>query len=108
MRQTLTSRPQAGGRRCLETRATPEGHRRRRYADGSVTIEVPLSAWQFLNRAGRGQDRVAAHKREVQREAVRRRAVELAQGGWKPLAIAHELEVSERSVQRWISACSVK
>ena len=108
MRTALKSRPADGGRRCLETRTTPDGHRQRRYVDGSVTIEVPLSVWKYLNRAGRGQDRTAAHAREVQREAVRRQAVDLAAQGWKVLAIAHELRVSERSVRRWVSACSVK
>ena len=101
-------RDAAGGRRCLETRTTPEGLRRRRYVDGSVTIEVPLSAWKYLNRQGRGNDRVAAHQRAVQRDAVRRRAVELGTQGWKPLAIANELKVPVRSVQRWMRACSGK
>jgi hypothetical protein len=91
--------------KCLETRATPEGFRRRRYLrdDGVrvTTIEVPLSVWQSINRAGRARNRMAQWSRERQREAVRRRAVELVAAGWKRIAVASELNIPVRSVQRW-------
>ena len=94
--------------KCLETRATPEGFRRRRYLrDDGVrfsTIEVPLAVWQSINSAGRARDRFAQWSRERSREATRLRAVELVTAGWRRIAVASELGVSVRSVQRWTQA----
>lgn len=91
--------------KCLETRSTEEGFKRRRYlrADGVrvTTIEVPMSVWKSINRAGRGQDRFAQWTRERKREAVRLRAVALVLEGWRRIAVASELGVSVRSVCRW-------
>jgi hypothetical protein len=90
--------------RCLETRRTPEGFRRRRYEQDGVrftTIEVPMEAWTALNRQGRGNDRAAARQRHLTRARLRGRAVDLYQRGWKPLAISHDLGVPVRTIQRW-------
>lgn len=91
--------------RCLETRATPEGHKRRRYTDGVVrwtTIEVPLEAWRALNHQGRGNDRTAARQRALERARQRARAQALHQQGWKPLAIAHAMSIPVRTIHRWV------
>ena len=94
--------------KCLETRATPEGFKRRRYQreDGLrvTTIEVPLSVWQSINSQGRGADRAAQWGRERNREAIRARAVALVRDGWKPLAVASEMGLAVRNVQRWAAA----
>lgn len=71
--------------RCLETRLTPEGYRRRRYELDGVrftTLEVPIEqveAWV----------------------GIKPRALALIKEGWKPAAIAHELGLGIRTVQRW-------
>lgn len=91
--------------KCLETRKTTEGFKRRRYQceDGSriTTIEVPLSVWNSINKQGRGADRAAQWARERAREATRIKAVELVRSGWKPIAVASELGLAVRNVHRW-------
>lgn len=94
--------------KCLETRKTPEGFKRRRYQrdDGLrvTTIEVPLSVWNSINRQGRGADRAAQWNRARNREAIRARAVALVREGWKTIAVASELGLAVRSINRWIKA----
>ena len=101
------SRPAA---RCLETRATPDGFRRRRYQrdDGVrfTTIEVPLQVWTHLNKMGRGSNRAAQWERARAREAVRKQALQHLAAGWKAIASAHELGVPVRTVQRWRKAAA--
>lgn len=91
--------------KCLETRRTPEGFRRRRYQrDDGVrfsTIEVPAELWKFLNNPGRGRNRLAEILRERDREARRITGRALLAQGWKPLAVANQLGLTERTVQQW-------
>lgn len=92
--------------RCLETRRTPEGFKRRRYEQDGVrftTIEVPMQVWTAINRAGRGNDRAAANARARARAQMRARCVLLRQQGWKPEAISSETGVPTRTVQRWVA-----
>jgi DNA-binding NarL/FixJ family response regulator len=94
--------------KCLETRRTPEGFKRRRYLrdDGGrfSTIEVPAELWEWMNGRGRSRNRLAEILREREREAVRQAARALLAEGWKPLAVAHQLNVSVRTVERWRKA----
>lgn len=79
--------------RCLSTRATPEGFKRRRYAaaDGTrlTTIEVPLELWEPLDRT---PERWAA---------VKAQALALVAAGEARKTVASALSVSYRSIQRW-------
>lgn len=77
--------------RCLETRRTPEGFRRRRYEQDGVrftTIEVPIEVWEKAT----GRSRPAPLKDQ---------ALALLAAGWKPEAVAHELSLESRTVRRW-------
>lgn len=91
--------------RCLSTRRTSDGLRRRRYEqpDGTrfSTVEVPATVWNALNQQGRFSDRMAQFQRVVQRNSLRGRALVLLHSGWKPLAVAHDISVPVRTVQRW-------
>lgn len=91
--------------KCLETRRTPEGFKRRRYErdDGQrfTTLEVPAELWAWLNNQGRGQNRLAEIQREQEREAVRAAGRALLAQGWKPLAVSSQLAIPVRTVQRW-------
>lgn len=97
--------------RCLETRATPDGFRRRRYQrdDGVrfTTIEVPLQVWNCLNKQGRGAYRRGQWERARARDAVRLQALKHMAEGWKAIASAHELGVPLRTVQRWRKAAAL-
>lgn len=91
--------------RCLETRLTAEGFKRRRYRhpDGRTvrTIEVPIEVWNAINKQGTASNRAAAWKRARERDALRVKAQELMRAGWKPLAVSSELGVPARTLQRW-------
>lgn len=90
--------------RCLETRRTPEGFRRRRYEQDGVrftTIEVPLEVWRGAVRHDRVADRLAAWRRRQDAQAKKQAALRLLQQGWKPAAVANETGFTERAVQRW-------
>lgn len=94
--------------RCLSTRSTPEGFRRRRYetSDGLrfSTIEVPTVVWNYLNRQGSAKNRAAQAFRAMARANLRMKARALAAlPGWRTLAIASELDVPVRTVQRWLA-----
>ena len=90
--------------RCLETRRTPEGFRRRRYEQDGVrftTIEVPVEVWRAVARPDRIARALAG--RENAAAQARRRALgeHLLAQGWKPAAVANELNVSEAAVRQW-------
>lgn len=91
--------------KCIDSRPSPEGRRRKyRHGEGIVleTIEVPLTVWRALNRQGRGNDRAAAYERRVARDALKIRVQFLVSWHkWKPLAVAHDLNIPVRTVQRW-------
>lgn len=91
--------------KCLETRRTPEGFRRRRYEQDGVrftTIEVPIEVWRGAVRHDRVAERLAAWHRAQSQLALKQRALRLLAEGWKPIAVAHETGFTERAVQRWV------
>lgn len=93
--------------RCLETRRWSDGHVRRRYEHRGYrwsTIEVPIDLWRQVNGQGRNRDRAAAVQREIARKQTKATAQALHHQGLRTLAIASELGVPLRTVQRWISA----
>lgn len=91
--------------RCLETRATAEGWRRRRYEDESgrrwTTLELPIEVLRSVG-MGRLHECSRAHQRGVeQRERARQLREEVARrDGWKVAAIAHDLGVTEMRVRQ--------
>lgn len=91
--------------KCLETRITADGFKRRRYRheDGRTvrTIEVPIEVWSSINKQGSARNRAAAWGRARERDALRVKAQELMRAGWKPLAVSSELGVPTRTLQRW-------
>lgn len=90
--------------RCLETR-TREGLTFRRYRDDTGliqrTVEVPLEVWNSINKQGRARNRLLEHERRVERDGRRAAGLCLLQEGWKVTAVAEELGVGRRTVQRW-------
>lgn len=94
------------GARCLETRVLPNGVVMRRYRRDDDTyfrtVEVPIEVWKGINSQSWGKDRMAQWVRARERETLRTKAVRLHSEGWKQLAISHELDVPERTVNRWV------
>jgi hypothetical protein len=94
--------------RCLETRTTSEGYKRRRYESAGglrhTTIEVPIEVWNGLNRQGRGGSRAAAWNRARSRGSVRLQAQGLVASGASKAYVAGLLNVPLRTVQRWTRA----
>lgn len=90
--------------KCLETRRQPDGTVRRRYRDalGIIhhTVEIPREVWRALPQ-GVLQDRLASRKVAVARLRLKARGLQLVAQGWKPEAVAQELNVTARAVQRW-------
>jgi hypothetical protein len=93
--------------KCVDTRRK-DGLTRRRYrdADGVIhrTVEVPLEVWASINGQGRLGDRMQQCLNRKARITLRCEVERRLADGWKPLAIAHELRVSLRTVQRWKAA----
>lgn len=92
----------AGTRRILETRVDSEGLIRRRREDDSVrytTIEIPIEVYRGVRT--RIHQRLQSWRRRMAVDAVRARGLALLADGWKPEAVAHELNVQTRSVHRW-------
>lgn len=91
--------------KCLETRRTPEGFRRRRYQrdDGVrlTTIEVPIEIWNAVKRTDVVVARGASRDRQLERQARKLRALALLRDGWKPEAVANELNFTTSAIQRW-------
>lgn len=95
------------GARVLSTRSTPYGFKRRRYqlADGRriTTYEVPYA---ILSHLGAARLREAAQKWQrgecarSQAHARRQRVIALLAEGWKPIAIAHEVGITEQRVRQ--------
>lgn len=91
--------------KCLSTRTTSDGFKRRRYEMPSgqrvTTLEVPITVWAAINRQGRGSDRAAAWSRARARDNLRLRALDHMNLGWKAEASAHDLGVPVRTIYRW-------
>jgi transcriptional regulator with PAS, ATPase and Fis domain len=97
--------------KCLETRVTPEGFKRRRYEVTKgvrhTTIEVPIELWQAVNatstaRARAARERAAQAQRKLERESARRQVLMLAAHGENGHRIAQRLNLPQRTVYRWI------
>ena len=96
------------GIKCLETRVTPDGIKRRRYEhpDGTrmSTVEIPLSLWVAVC----ARDRAFATKdewfRRQKQAAKQKQALQLSAAGQKDGAIALQIGVSRRTVSRWTRA----
>ena len=92
--------------RCLETRETAEGWRRRRYESANghryTTIEVPIEVWRRVNSVGRQRDRAAEATRALERQAVQRQAIALVAAGLSRREAARRLNTSEANVRRWV------
>lgn len=91
--------------KCLSTRTTSDGFKRRRYESPTgqrfTTLEVPITVWAGINRQGRGSDRAAAWSRARSRDDLRTRAFAHMKEGWKAEASAHDLGVPVRTIYRW-------
>ena len=66
-----------------------------------TTIEVPAELWEWLNGQGRSRNRLAEILRERERDTVRATGRALLAQGWKPVAVAHQLNISVRTAERW-------
>lgn len=89
--------------KCLATRTTPDGLKRRRYLldDGRrvSTTELPTAVLATVG-MGKVRAHLAAWRRgETLRARGKRIDVLIAQG-WKPAAIAQEIGVSEAAVRQ--------
>ena len=93
--------------KCLETRTTPQGFKRRRYVSAggvrSTTIEVPFDLWQQVNGQGRNRDRAAAVLRKQERASLAAQARGLYLAGKSSRQVAALLGCSPRSVMRWVN-----
>jgi DNA-binding CsgD family transcriptional regulator len=91
--------------KCLETRRRPDGLKVRRYrTDEGVTvrtIEIPIEVFRAVIRADRFDARVAAHKRAIETKTKRERALAMLAAGVKPVAIANDLGVTEKTVYKY-------
>lgn len=91
--------------RCLETRETAEGYRRRRYETATgqrhTTIEVPIEVWRRVNSVGRQRNRAEQVSRVLERERKQHQARLLRAAGRAPVEIAAALQVSRRTAERW-------
>jgi len=92
--------------KVLATRKSDEGYKVRRILldDGKTkdwTIEVPLTVWRYINSQGRANNRALQQKKTMQRRVDRAAAIEQLRQGVKPIAIAHQIGVHTRTVERW-------
>ena len=91
--------------KCLQTRKTAEGWRRRRYESASgvrsTTIEVPIEIWRRVNSVGRQRDRAAEAMRAIDRQSLKRQVLSLIAMGRPTREVAVALGASLRTVQRW-------
>ena len=92
--------------KVLATRKSDEGYKVRRILmdDGKTkdwTIEVPLSVWKGIAVSSRVLARTQGHERAIKRQLTKAKAVEQIGMGIKAAAIANELAVTTRTVERW-------
>lgn len=96
------------GIKCLETRVTPDGIKRRRYEhpDGTrmSTVEVPLKLWVSVCAGGRSAEKKAAWFRQQDKAAKQKKALQLSASGKTDCAIAAKIGVPRRTVSRWTRA----
>ena len=91
--------------KCLETRTTADGFKRRRYERPNktrfTTIEVPLAVWNGINKQGRGAGRAEAWLRGQLRSQLRQRARAHRDAGWTARKTAYVMGIPIRTIQRW-------
>jgi len=86
--------------KCLETRTTVEGFKRRRYSDDTgqrfTTIEVPIETWN--------QMQTAAFRKKAwhEKDSLRKQVISLYQNGWTILEILLETGISIAAVTQRI------
>lgn len=88
--------------RVIETRIDPEGLIRRRREDGYVrytTVEIPIEVYRGVKT--RIHERLEKWRRRIAVDTVRARGLVLLADGWKPEAVANELNVATATVQKW-------
>lgn len=93
--------------KCLETRTTSDGFRRRRYETSAgriTTIEVPLEVWNAINKQGRASNRASQWTRARDRDAAKLEAIRLHREEWRTIAIASAIGRPVRTVQRWLKS----
>lgn len=66
-----------------------------------VTVELPLTVWQGLNKQGTGNNRMAAWQRARDREDVRLLVLQESMEGVGATALSRKYNVSRRTVMRW-------
>ena len=90
--------------KCLETRRRPDGLRRRRYESGGVTlatIEVPVQVFRALAPTTKLIERLASWQREHDRKTRKAVAMQMLRDGDKAIAVAHFLNLSVRTVEKY-------
>ena len=89
--------------KCLETRKR-DGMKWRRYRtpDGRIvtTYELPCAVLRGAAPSSRLKKRLSQWENGQRLEARRAKARELLDAGWKPVAVANEIGVTTRSVER--------
>lgn len=94
--------------RCLETRETPEGYRRRRYESATgfrwTTIEVPIEVWRRVNTVGRQRNRAAQAERAIERERKAHQLRLLVANGSSVADAAIALQIPLSTARRWAQA----
>ena len=95
--------------KCLETRKLEHGLKWRRYRteDGLIvkTIEVPEPVWKsMVGQGGKMRSRLKESLSTLAKKARKQEAILKLRDGWKPIAVAHEMGVSVRSVYAWWAA----
>lgn len=89
--------------KCLETRSK-NGLRWRRYRtdDGRIvtTYEMPTQVLLSVTTMKRVAARLEAFKRGQARAELRQKVRERLAAGWKPVAIANELPMSVRNIEK--------
>ena len=98
--------------RCVETRRHELASitiKWRRYRDEvggiTTTCEIPTELWNELaamcGKPGLVVTRVVRNKNVAKQVAKRDKAIELLNAGWKQIAVAHELGISDSTVTRY-------
>ena len=91
--------------KCLSTRTTPEGFKRRRYQSAGglrhTTIEIPFEVWQELNKNGEGTRHAAAVAEAHDFASRQLQVVSLLRHGYSAIEVAMRTGVELSTVYRW-------
>jgi DNA-binding NarL/FixJ family response regulator len=91
--------------KCLETRRRPDGLKVRRYrTDEGVTvrtIEIPIEVFRSIMNPDRLAARLTGRMAELARQTKKQRALAMLAAGVKPVAIANDLGVTEKTVYKY-------